>query len=213
MAINYQGVALDVEGEAIVDMTISIQISILEGSPTGTPIYIETHQVQTNDIGHYMLAIGRGNIQQGAFDRILWGQSGYWTKIDIDTENDNNFRQLAIIEFLSVPIANYALTAKSGVAGPRGPTGPTGPKGPIGPAGDDPIACPAGRTGDTGDPGPPGPKGLKGPTGPDNFPILITQSDVPIDPFEGLFYMDDGTNRGDTSIGMRYFDGSVWIDL
>lgn len=213
LAINYQGVALDEQGAAIIDMTINLQISILEGSSSGLPVYTETHQVSTNAIGHYMLAIGKGTITQGAFTDINWGQSGYWTKIDIDRDNTNEYKQLAIVEFLSVPIANYALTARSGAAGPRGPTGPVGPTGPIGDTSPVGPQCPAGLSGDPGDPGPQGRQGPPGPNGQPGFPILLAQSEVPLDPTDGLFYMDDGSNRTDGSVGMRYFDGSAWIDL
>lgn len=212
-AINYQGVALNDEGNAIKEMIINLQISILEGSSSGTPVYIERHQVSTDAIGHYMLAIGKGNIIQGAFSDITWGQSGYWTRIDIDRQNNDNYKQLALIEFLSVPYANYASTATSGIAGPRGPTGPDGPVGPIGPASSPGPQCPAGSPGEPGDQGQPGKKGPPGPNGLNGFPVLIAQGDIPVDPAEGTFYMDDGSNRVDGSIGMRYFDGSDWIDL
>lgn len=213
MAVNYQGVALNDDGIAISQMTINLQISILEGSSTGSPVYIERHQVNTDAIGHYMLAIGRGDVQQGAFADIVWGQSGYWTKIDIDRENNNDFKQLALIEFLSVPYANYARTATSGIAGPRGPNGPDGPKGPTGPTSVPGPACPPGAAGLQGDPGRPGAKGMQGPNGLNGFPIIIAQPELPTDPAEGTFYMDDGTNRADGAVGLRYFDGSAWIDL
>lgn len=213
LAINYQGVALNDDGMAISDMAVNLQITILEGSSTGNPVYTERHQVNTDAIGHYMVAIGRGDIQQGAFSDIVWGQSGYWTKIDIDRENNNDFRQLALIEFLSVPYANYARTATSGIAGPRGPKGPDGPKGPTGPTSAPSPACPPGAAGEPGDPGQPGAKGMQGPNGLNGFPIVIAQPELPVDPAEGTFYMDDGTNRADGVVGMRYFDGSVWIDL
>ena len=40
---------------------------------------------------------------------------------------------------------------------------------------------------------------------------LKASADVPLLPQEGDVYMDDGTNR--VGIGLRYFDGSDWVDL
>lgn len=212
-AIKYQGVALNDDGFAIRNMTINLQITILEGNSTGSAVYVERHQVNTDNIGHYMVEIGRGDVQQGAFADIVWGRGGYWTRIDIDRENTNDFNQLALIEFLSVPFANYASTATSGIAGPRGPRGPIGPKGATGPTSEQGPVCPVGSAGEAGDPGNPGAKGMQGPNGLNGFPIVVAQPQLPDNPTEGTFYMDDGTNRADGAVGMRYFDGSEWIDL
>lgn len=212
-AVNYQGVAIDNEGNPIVDADISLRLSINENGSDGLIVYQESQLTMTDGIGHYMIEIGRGSVVQGSFADIMWGNNGYWTHIEIDLDNSGTYKSLASIEFLSVPYANYSLTATTGIAGPKGPIGPNGPKGPQGPAAAIGPACPMGQAGDTGDPGPTGPQGLPGPKGPDGFTIMVARSDVPSDTSEGRFYMDDGTNRSDATIGMRFYNGSTWIDL
>lgn len=213
MAVNYQGVAINNDGDAITDKEVNLRISINENGSDGQVVFQENHATTTNSIGHYMIEIGRGNLLQGAFSNITWGENGYWTHIEMDLDNTGNYKSLARIEFLSVPYANYALTAKTGISGPRGFQGPVGATGPIGPTSAIGPACPPGGTGETGDPGPEGPKGQPGPKGPDAFPILVATSDIPPSTEAGRFYMDDGTNRTDGMIGMRFYNGSTWIDL
>ncbi len=213
MAVNYQGVAIGSDGIAITDTDVNLRISINENGSDGQIVYQESHVTVTNGIGHYMIEIGRGNLLQGAFSNIIWGENGYWTHIEIDLNNSGTYESLARVEFLSVPYANYALTAETGISGPRGAQGPDGATGPIGQASPIGPSCPGGQAGETGDTGPAGRQGLQGPKGPDGYPILVARSDVPTNIAEGRFYMDDGTNRSDGTIGMRFYNGSAWIDL
>lgn len=48
---NYQAVARDATGGVIADQNVSVQISILSGSATGTSVYTETHSVTTSSYG------------------------------------------------------------------------------------------------------------------------------------------------------------------
>ena len=38
-------------------------------------------------------------------------------------------------------------------------------------------------------------------------------SSEPSSPETGEIYLDDGSNRTDSYIGFRYYDGSEWIDI
>ncbi|MEI8201969.1 MAG: hypothetical protein WCH34_03095 [Bacteroidota bacterium] len=42
-AINYQGLARNNSGNIITNHTVSLRLSILSGSVSGTPVYEETH--------------------------------------------------------------------------------------------------------------------------------------------------------------------------
>lgn len=46
-----------------------------------------------------------------------------------------------------------------------------------------------------------------------NDGIDDARDDEPTDPHEGQVYLDDGTNRADSSIGYRYFNGTSWEDI
>lgn len=213
LAISYQGIALNSEGLAINNQEITIRISITEGINNNSNLYVETHQVYTTGIGHFMVNIGEGTVASGQFSVLEWGRNGYWTKIEMDTDQSGVFRLIGTNEFLAVPIANYAFTADRGLVGEQGfqgPEGPVGARGASGPAG---PACPAGATGDPGDPGPPGLSGEPGANGMDGFGIMPAQSSPPENPDNGDVYVDDGTNRADGKVGLRQYDESVWIDI
>lgn len=211
-AIQYQGIASDASGNIITDSEITLKISITDGQ-NGPITYRELQTPTTNALGHFMIGIGRGSSQFGTFSTINWGASNYWVAIELDIEVDGSYVLLGLQEFVPVPMANFAYAAVSGIPGLpgiQGPTGPQGPEGATGPAG---PQCPAGIQGDPGDPGLPGPTGAAGTDGPNGFGAFIPQSNVPEDPETVLIYMDDGTNRSDGSVGLRYYDNGVWIDL
>jgi len=211
LAISYQGIAFNEEGLAINNAVIGLKISIQTEEEVVT--YSETHQVVTSNIGHFMITIGEGVPVEGAWDRIQWGTSGYWTKVELDADQSRNYRHIGTTEFLSVPIANYASKAFQGLAGAPGPQGPAGAPGPQGATGPSGGACPAGRQGDPGHPGPQGPAGDQGPPGQDGFGEMVARRTPPENPTTGDLYVDDGSNRTDGAVGLRHFDGAKWVDL
>ncbi|MBK6835681.1 MAG: hypothetical protein IPG89_15950 [Bacteroidetes bacterium] len=74
----YQGVARNAAGNPIVNQLISIRASVIDGSPTGTIQYSETHNVNTNAMGLFTVEIGGGSILNGSFPSITLGR---WNKI------------------------------------------------------------------------------------------------------------------------------------
>src|SRR5688572_31858856 len=56
--INYQGVARNAGGVALVNQKITLRISIREQSATGNIVYQETRTLKTNGFGLFTLAIG-----------------------------------------------------------------------------------------------------------------------------------------------------------
>jgi len=110
------------------------------------------------------------------------------------------------------PIGPKGLKGPIGLPGPPSTEmGPTGPMGPQGPAGG-----PTGATGLTGPPGitgPVGPTGETGPAGPAYHQVAEISNTEPSVASGINLYIDDGTNRADGQIGMRYYDGTNWIDL
>jgi len=131
------------------------------------------------------------------------------------------------------PGSDEGYPGPQGLIGPAGPQGPMGPKGPQGPIG--PTGPPSNNIGIQGPPGPEGlaggPQGLPGPPGPAGFAgsaggpgqdgeqgddwIDVTEmTDVVPTPGSNLnLYIDDGTNRADGKPGLRFYDGTTWIDL
>lgn len=126
---NYQGVARMANGSPIASQAIGIKISILDGSSTGTQVYVETHSATTNQFGLYNVAIGGGTVVSGNMSNINWGSGDKYVKVEIDPAGGTSYADLGTAQLLSVP---YALHSGGGTPGPAGPQGPAGPAGPAG---------------------------------------------------------------------------------
>jgi len=70
--MSYQAVIRDDNGELVTGQSVGMQISILQGSPSGTAVYVETHQPTTNSNGLVSLQIGTGTVSSGEFAAIGW---------------------------------------------------------------------------------------------------------------------------------------------
>jgi hypothetical protein len=152
--MSYQAVIRNSSDALITSTTVGMQISILQGSPTGTAIYIETHKPTTNANGLVSLAIGTGTIVTGTFAGINWAGGPFFIKTETDPSGGSTYTISGTSELMSVP---YSLFSANGTPGPQGATGPTGPAGPAGAQGIPGPAGPAGPAGSTGPAGPPGP--------------------------------------------------------
>jgi hypothetical protein len=107
-SLNYQGVARDNAGAILSSQAISLQISILSGSPTGTVEYSETHTTTTNQFGLFRLQIGTGSLVSGNFPTIDWGANTHYAKVEMDETGGTNYQFMGTSQLLSVPYALYA---------------------------------------------------------------------------------------------------------
>lgn len=115
--INYQALARSSNGNPMANKTIGVRLSILAGSASGTSDYVEKHSVSTNQFGLFNLIIGGGTAQTGTFSSINWGGGSKFLKVEIDTNNGNNFTTLSSTQMMSVPYALYAEKSGSGGSG------------------------------------------------------------------------------------------------
>lgn len=104
---KYQAVIRDGSGEIRADSDVEIDISVLQGSESGTSVYMETHNVTTNNHGLISLNIGEGSTGD-TFGAIDWADGPYYLKISVDGS------EMGTSQILSVPYAMYA--EKSGNA-------------------------------------------------------------------------------------------------
>ncbi|WP_316847372.1 hypothetical protein [Pedobacter psychrodurus] len=158
---NYQGAARNANGTPLANKNISIRISILDASATGTAQYSEVRNVITNALGLYAIAIGSAGATSvsGTIGAVTWASGLKFVKVEIDPDNGFNFNLAGTAQLLSVP---YALYAANGPIGPKGDTGATGPAGAQGIAGTVGAQGPIGLTGASGTPGPVGATGATG---------------------------------------------------
>ena len=112
-AFKYQAVVRDYNGMILADQDIHLKISILQGSSSGTPVYVENHQASTNGLGLVNLEIGRGESPSSHLSEIDWSAGNYFIKIEMDESGGSNFKPMGITELLSVPYAMHSGTAFS----------------------------------------------------------------------------------------------------
>jgi len=138
MALKYQAVARNNDGEELKGEIIDIRMSIIAGNPGGIVEWQEIHtNVQTSQFGLFSILLGKGEQSGGiveSFEGIPWSESNHYLKVEIKFNQD--FLEMGISQFLSVPYAMYSQTSLT--PGPQGPEGPPGEKGDPGdPATDD----------------------------------------------------------------------------
>ncbi|MBC7863174.1 MAG: collagen-like protein, partial [Bacteroidia bacterium] len=158
--MSYQAVIRDASSNLVTSSPIGMQISILQGSPTGTPVYVETQTGSTNINGLVSLEIGTGTVISGNFSTISWAAGTYFIMTETDPTGGTSYTIAGTTQLMSVPYALYAET--SGTGGPQGPTGATGPSGLDGTNGAVGATGPSGLDGTNGAVGATGPSGLDG---------------------------------------------------
>ena len=103
--MNFQALVCDSANELVPNRSISIEISVLNGS--NSAVYTETQTVTTNDNGVATLVVGEGKATQGSFSSIDWSADNYY----LQTTADLGGGASAIVSttpLLSVPYALYA---------------------------------------------------------------------------------------------------------
>jgi hypothetical protein len=107
--LSYQAVIRNSSNGLVTSSPVGMRISILQGSATGTPVYVETLTTTTNANGLVSLEIGGG----AGFDAINWANDTYFIKTETDPLGGISYTIIGTSQMLSVP---YALHAKT-VAG------------------------------------------------------------------------------------------------
>jgi len=166
--MSYQAVIRNSSNALITSTPVGMQISILQGSSTGTPVYVETQTPSTNANGLVSLEIGTGIIISGTFSTINWATGPYFIKTETDPTGGTAYTIAGTNELMSVPYALFSANGTPGATGPQGPIGLTGAAGTNGTNGLDGAAGatgPQGSIGLTGATGATGPQGSIGATG------------------------------------------------
>lgn len=189
--MSYQAVIRNSSNALITSMPVGMKISILQGSLTGTAVYVETQTPSTNANGLVSLEIGTETVVTGKFSGINWAAGPYFIKTETDPTGGTAYTIAGTNELMSLP---YVLFSASGTPGPKGPAGLNGPMGAQG------VAGPQGLPGTTGETG-----------ATSGYPVhTIGES------YGGgiVFYVYDGGQHGliaataDQSTSIRWYGGS-----
>jgi trimeric autotransporter adhesin len=110
---KYQAVARDAASKPLVNKTIAVRISILQGSATGSSVYKETKTVKTSDLGLFSLNIGEGNAD---LSKVDWAKGLYFIAVEMDPAGGTAFQAMGSSQLMSVPFAMYAAKSASSTA-------------------------------------------------------------------------------------------------
>ena len=111
--ISYQAVIRNSSNALVTNTQVGMQISLLQGSTSGTAIYKETQTPTTNVNGLVSLEIGDGTVVSDDFSTIDWANGSYFIKTDTDPAGGTNYTITGTSQLLSVPYALHAKTAES----------------------------------------------------------------------------------------------------
>ncbi len=120
--MKYQAVIRNTANMELINQTIGIEISILQGSELGTLVYTETFLPTTNSYGIVNLEIGSGATLDD-FSTINWESGPYFVKTSIDMTGGVSYILMGTSQLMSVPYALYSKTAGNSISGASGNNG------------------------------------------------------------------------------------------
>ncbi len=115
--MSYQALIRDSSGDLVISQQVGMQISVLQGSTSGTAVYKETHTPTTNVNGLVSMQIGTGTVVSGVFANIDWSTGTYYVKSETDPNGGTTYSITGTSQLLSVPYALYATTSGSATNG------------------------------------------------------------------------------------------------
>jgi hypothetical protein len=115
--ISYQSIVRDASGKLVTNHSVSIKISILQGSTTGTAVYAETQAPRSNANGLVSMEIGNGTVVSGSIASINWANGPYFIKTETDPAGGVSYTIIGTSQLLSIPYALYADKAGNGFSG------------------------------------------------------------------------------------------------
>ena len=108
---NYQATVRNSAGALITNQNVLFKFNIMLNSQTSLPVYSETHQAPTDDLGQVNLTVGQGTPTTGTFTGINWASGSHFLGIELNT--GTGFVAMGTTQLLSVPYALYANTSGS----------------------------------------------------------------------------------------------------
>jgi hypothetical protein len=112
--MSYQAVIRNSSNALITSTPVGMQISVLQGSSSGTAVYVETQTPSTNANGLVSAEIGDGTVVSGNFSTINWANGPYFIKTETDPTGGTAYSIVGTNELMSVPYALNAANANVG---------------------------------------------------------------------------------------------------
>ena len=112
--MSYQAVIRNSSNALITSAPVGMQISVLQGSSTGTAVYVEMQTPSTNANGLVSVEIGGGTVVFGNFSTINWANGPYFIKTETDPTGGTAYTITGTNELMSVPYALNAANANVG---------------------------------------------------------------------------------------------------
>jgi hypothetical protein len=107
--MSYQSVIRNSTNQLVTNHAVGMRVSILQGSASGTAVFVETQTPTTNINGLVTIEIGGGTPVSGTFAGIDWSTGIYFIKTEADPNGGSSYTISGTTQLLSVP---YALFAK-----------------------------------------------------------------------------------------------------
>lgn len=113
-SMSYQAVVRDQNNNLITNKGVGIKTSILQGSVSGSEVYVEIYNpnATTNANGLVSLEIGTGIPLTGSLSTIDWSSGPYFIKIETDPTGGTDYTITGTSQLLSVPYALHAKTVE-----------------------------------------------------------------------------------------------------
>ena len=105
---NYQATVRNSAGDLVVSTNVYFKFNVIQDSQTADPIFTETHEILTDDLGQVNLIIGQGTANIGVFSELDWSLGSYYLGIQLSIDGPNDYVAMGTTQLLSVPYALYA---------------------------------------------------------------------------------------------------------
>jgi len=105
---NYQATVRNSAGDLVVSTNVYFKFNVIQGAQAADPIFTETHEILTDDLGQVNLIIGQGTANTGVFSELDWSLGSYYLGIQLSIDGPNDYVAMGTTQLLSVPYALYA---------------------------------------------------------------------------------------------------------
>lgn len=110
---NYQGVARNSVGNVLINKTITLRLTVHDGTAVGPTVYQESRTVTTNPFGLFNVQVGSPGASNvtGTVAGVNWGVGNKYIQVEIDPNGGSTFINIGTAQIASVPYSLYSSLA------------------------------------------------------------------------------------------------------